>query len=227
MLMALSLAGWGCGTTAPSPRQVRVMLNFDNVRSFTQGRARGASEWDLVDPIARRYHVRSNIYGSEYKATHTPRPGGPPGVELADYTVDLVVQDFSELAKMDREIRDLDGRPVGPLGERMQLASVHAGLAYRGGFVQAALEITVRGQVDPGSVVFIFDETQTLRQAEVAANGAWSLRVGVAEGRRYIYGYASNAAAPGVRRCFRVDIFSRRQQELAADQFDRLRVAEP
>ena len=64
-------------------------------------------------------------------------------------------------------------------------------------------------------------------EAEVAASGAWNSRIQAQSGSDYVYGYAANPRSPSVRKCFRVNIFSRKHEPVIADEFDRLRSQEP
>jgi hypothetical protein len=237
MLPAAALLLWvalglGCGGS----RQVPVVLRFDNVRVFVdeQGQERG-SEWEAVGPVIRQHHVDDNIYGVDFQVTREARPGDLPEMRLYEYTVQMVLGDLGRLRHLDRDIRQaartplrLRGAPDRYRGERAQFSLDVTQLNFRGRYVHAFIDITIFGRTDPGSRVWVYDHASTdPREAEVGQDGMWRMRVSVGERRRYIYGYATDARAPAIRKCFRVDIYTRRQEAVPAESFDRLRRVEP
>lgn len=225
LAVAMCLSGSGCKVLNQG-RQTRVMLTFENVRTFTDAGGRKYDEWAAVKNIPPEYHIKKNLFGDEYKETSTAKATAVPGMELRDYTITLVVDGLGQLGQMDREIANLADEPFGPGGERPQIAATRVHIPYRMAFVASALEITVRGQASPGSKVMLYDHTGTPVEVPVGKDGAWMSKVGVGDGR-YIYGTATLPESPLNPRCFRIDVLTRRQQEVDARDFEKLRREEP
>jgi hypothetical protein len=223
---ALLCAGAGGCKVLNQGRQVRVMLTFENVRTFTDAGGRRYDEWAAVKNIPPEYHVQKNLFGEDYKETSVVKATAVPGMELRDYTINLVVDGLGQLGQMDREIANLADEPFGPSGERPQIAATRVHIPYRMAFVASALEITVRGQASPGSTVMLYDHTRTAVEVPVGKDGAWTSKVGVGSGR-YIYGTATLPDAPMNPRCFRIDVLTRRQQEIDSRDFEEMRREEP
>jgi hypothetical protein len=226
-LIALSL--WlATGCTAPS-HQATVVLRFQNVRTFVEPDGKpGESEWDVLNGIARRFHVQNNIFGIEYEQASQNAADSPPGVMLRDYTVRLVVADLKDIARIEQEVVQAANRPIGRTGERAQFGLSGVTMDFRGAYVSASIAIEVFGRVDPGSRVFVYPHgTTSPVEAVVNAAGSWNVRVQVREGADYIYGYASHPRSPNVRKCFRVNIYTRQNEPVIADEFDRLRSQQP
>lgn len=223
---ACTIALSGC--TAPSG-QAPVTLQFRNVRTFVgPGGGAGESEWDILGGIARRLHVENNRFGIEFQQTRTATPGAPPGEMLHDYTVRMVVSDLGQIREIDRQVRATAERRLGSTGQHAQFVLSDVAMVFHGTYVSASIEIKVFGRVDPGSRVYVYEHgSRQPLQAEVADTGSWTVSVRVHDGADYIYGYAANPRSPRLRKCFRVNIYTRRHEPVASDEFDRLRSAEP
>jgi hypothetical protein len=227
-LLALCLIGMAAGgcKVINKGRQTRVTLTFENVRTFTDAGGRTYDEWARVKNIPPGYHLKDNLFGDEYKESSTVKPTAVPGMELRDYTVTLVVDGLGQLGELDREIAGLASEPFGPSGERAQIAATRVQIPYRMAFVASALEITVRGHATAGAKVVLYDHTGKPVDVPVDKAGAWTAKVGVGDGR-YIYGTATLPDSPMNPRCFRIDVLTRKQQELDPREFEALRSKEP
>lgn len=228
MVALLCLLGFGAGgcKVMSQGRQVRVTLTFENVRTFTDAGGRKYDEWASVKDIPPEYHLKDNLFGEPYKEVSTVKPTTVPGLELRDYTITMVVNGLGQLGQMDRDIANLSDEPFGPNGERPQIAITRAVLPYRMAFVSSALEITVRGQATVGSKVMLYDQTGKAVEVSVGKDGTWTSKIGVGSGR-YVYGTATMADSPKNPRCFRIDVLTRKQQDLDAREFEGLRQKEP
>ena len=209
--------------------QAPVTLQFRNVRTFVgPGGGAGESEWDILGGIARRFHVENNRFGIEFEQTRRDTTSAPPGEKLHDYTVRMVVSDLGQIGEIDRQVRAAAERRLGSTGQHAQFVLSDVAMVFHGTYVSASIEIKVFGRVDPGSHVYVYEHgSRQPLQAEVAASGSWTVSVRVQDGAAYIYGYAANPRSPRLRKCFRVNIYTRRHEPVASDEFDRLRSAEP
>jgi hypothetical protein len=227
-LVVVCLLGLGSGgcKVINQGRQARVTLTFENVRTFTDAGGRRYDEWASVKDIPPEYHIKDNLFGEPYKETSAVRPTTVPGLELRDYTITMVVNGLGQLGAMDRDIANLSDEPFGPHGERPQIAVTRVAVPYRMAFVSSSVEITVRGQATPGSRVVLYDQTGKEVEVPVGKEGSWTSKVGVGSGR-YIYGKAMLPDSPKTPRCFRIDVLTRKQQDLEALEFEGLRAKEP
>jgi len=227
-LLAMGLLGLGSGgcKVINQGRQTRVTLTFENVRTFTDAGGRRYDEWAAVKNIPPEYHLQKNLFGENYKEVSVVKPTAVPGMELRDYTITMVVDGLGQLGQMDREIANLSDEPFGPSGERPQIAVTRVQIPYRMAFVNSALEIMLRGQATAGSKVVIYDHTGKPVEVPVGKDGSWTSKVGVGDGR-YIYGTATLPDSPMNPRCFRIDVLTRKQQELDPREFEGLRKKEP
>jgi hypothetical protein len=217
----LALAALPACTTLPTQTPVRVKLTFENMRRFVDEKGEPISsrdEWalveDLIEDLKTHYHVRSNRFGSDFAATREVSQAPPPSLQVATYTVDLVLSDLDQIPAINERVNALRGRRFGPSREASQVDPYAATIAYRSGFLRADLRVVLSGDADPGTLVYLYDAVLDEPRRVVAAEGGrWESAVNIADGQRNVYGYFMDARAR-LPVYFRVNIGTRVFQEI-------------
>jgi len=218
VLVAASGCGW-LGIGRDRTGELPVTVTFENVRTFDAESAPDrASEWDLISPRVRRYHVEGNALGIVY--AENPRQAGRASASttMTDYQVRMVVRDAKALMKLQRDLAALDGRRVGTA--RGDLVPKSVTLAYASPYVSADLEFTIYGRAEPGAEVLVYDHAGEPRSATADRSGSWRLPVRIDPDRDFLYG---RSTPPGATRAkhFRINVFTRDQEEISERQFER------
>jgi len=214
----------GCqwlGLTRDRTGEIPVTVTFENIRTFDADDSDDhASEWDLISPRLRRHHVEGNAYGIAY--AENPRRGGGAGdrLTLTDYQVRMVVEDAKALARLQRDMAELEGKRIGRA--RVDLAPKTVTLAYASPYVMADLEFTIYGRAEPGARVVVYDHAGEPREAKANRDGSWRMPVRIDPDRDFIYGQSTH---PGTTRpkYFRINVFSREQEEISKREYERKR----
>lgn len=195
----------GCAKT-PEIRSFQTTYQFQNVRSDDR-----FDEWPLIRRVLEA-NAKERVV---QVAASRPRPVG--NLTVRDYTARFVVDRIQDLNTIHARLTSLAERTRGPGGrDRVEFQLREATLGYGSNYVVAGIEIVVKGITDPRSRVVLLDSAGKPREVPVQRNGTWSTPVKVAPEQRYIIGYSLNPQT-GVRKQFRIDIFTQRQETVEAD----------
>jgi hypothetical protein len=213
------LAIQGCAT--PEIRTpVRVQFKFENMRRFVDEKGEPISardEWalveDLIEDLQKHYHVQANRFGSAFAASRDVSQAPPPSLQVATYTVDIVLSDLDQIPIINERVNLLRGRRFGPSREASQVDPYAATIAYRSGFLRADLRVVLSGDAEPGTVVYLYDAVLDEPRKVVAQAGRWESAVNISQGQRNVYGYFMDAQAR-LPVYFRVNIGTRVFQEI-------------
>lgn len=220
MAMLALASGAGLGGCA-SKRQALVTVRFENVREVTRGDRPSLNEWDSIEPLVRRRHVKDNRYGLDAELRSRALPDPMPGTVLRDYEMTIVVADLRELGDLQREISKLHGKRFAE-GRRFHMSLDSVELRYSGSYVQAHLTRAISGRTRPGALVYIFDGPGDPRVAPADETGMWSTPVSIAPGQQYIRGFSvlrGREKSVAARKHFQVDVYTGVHQELSAEEF--------
>jgi hypothetical protein len=220
-----AIAIHGCATPEVKT-PVRVKYTFENMRRFVDEKGEPISardEWalveELIEDLRRHYHIRSNRFGSDFAANRAVSEAPPPSLQVATYTVDIVLSDLDQIPIVNERVNLLRGRRFGPSREASQVDPYAATIAYRSGFLRADLRVVLSGDAEPGTVVYLYDSVLEEPRKVVAQGGRWESAVNIAEGQRNVYGYFIDARAR-LPVYFRVNIGTRVFQEIDRPTMD-------
>lgn len=219
VLLAILVTGlWLVSATGCMRKsELPVTLSFRNVRAVvvqgdsTGGRARVTrSEWDQIWPVVIRHHKVSNRM-----AMKPSFDAGPPtmdsiaGVEVRDYTANIVVDSFSGLSKLHRSLEELQGQPIAP-GRRLQLSLSDVSLGFSGNFISARRTEMLQGRTLPGATVVLYDrDPDQPRIVRADETGEWMAPIVTTPSQRSVVGYSVPPGVrdrPETRRYFRIDL---------------------
>lgn len=226
MIVVLAPLG-GCVRKSELP----VTLSFRNVRAVVvRGDSTGGqnrvtrSEWDQIWPVVIRHHKVSN-----QMAMKPSFDAGPPtmdsiaGVEVRDYTANIVVDSFTGLSKLHQSLEALQGQPIAP-GRRLQLSLSEVTLGFSGNFISARRTEMLQGQTLPGATVVLYDRDPD-RPRIVRANesGQWTAPIVTTPGQRSVVGYSVPPGVrdrPETRRYFRIDLTTNVGEDIDERRFN-------
>jgi hypothetical protein len=219
LLGAAAIAG--CRSAPVEPiAPVTATLRFENVRSMP-----GLDEWEQIRPRLERYDTDMRL---DWVQASGQRKVGD--VEIATYEAGITLATAEHLERLNAAIAGLAQRRYGR-GERIEyrLADARADLTYATTFVTASLEMVLRGETDPMSIVTVYLHDGTRVLPPVDARGKWSIPVTLAPGRRYIYGFSEDRRAPGAptRKHFRISVHTLVAEPLSPGEFETLRARRP
>lgn len=231
-LFVLMAALWiGAASGCVRRSELPVTLSFRNVRAVVvQGDSAGGqnrvtrSEWDQIWPVVIRHHKVSNRM-----AMKPSFDAGPPtmdsiaGVEVRDYTANIVVDSFSGLSKLHRSLEQLQGQPIAP-GRRLQLSLSDVSLGFSGNFISARRTEMLQGRTLPGATVVLYDRDPD-RPRIVRANesGEWMVPIVTSPSQRSVVGYSVPPGVrdrPETRRYFRIDLTTNIGEDIDERRFN-------
>ncbi|MEQ8317089.1 MAG: hypothetical protein RIE77_14545 [Phycisphaerales bacterium] len=211
--------------------ELPVTLNFRNVRAVVvQGDATGGrsrvtrSEWDQIWPVVIRHHKVSNRM-----AMKPSFDAGPPtmdslaGVEVRDYTANIVVDSFTGLSKLHKSLEALQGQPIAP-GRRLQLSLSEVSLGFSGNFISARRTEMLQGQTLPGATVVLYDrDPDRPRIVRADEGGQWMVPIVTTPSQRSVVGYSVPPGVrdrPETRRYFRIDLTTNIGEDIDERRFN-------
>lgn len=218
IMIGVLLGLWVAAATGCARRsELPVTLSFRNVRAVvvqgdsTDGRSRiTRSEWDQIWPVVIRHHKVSNRM-----AMKPSFDAGPPtmdsiaGVEVRDYTANIVVDSFSGLSKLHKSLESLQGQPIAP-GRRLQLSLSEVSLGFSGNFISARRTEMLQGRTLPGATVVLYDrDPDRPRIVRADESGQWMAPIVTTPNQRSVVGYSVPPGVrdrPETRRYFRIDL---------------------
>lgn len=219
VLLAILVAGlWMASATGCARKsELPVTLSFRNVRAVvvqgdsTGGRARVTrSEWDQIWPVVIRHHKVSNRMAMKPSFdAGQPTMDSIAGVEVRDYTANIVVDSFSGLSKLHRSLEELQGQPIAP-GRRLQLSLSDVSLGFSGNFISARRTEMLQGRTLPGATVVLYDrDPDSPRIVRADETGEWMAPIVTTPSQRSVVGYSVPPGVrdrPETRRYFRIDL---------------------
>ena len=216
LCIAAALAG--CRTGAPSVvEDAHVVYRFENVR-----RIGDFDEWPHVLDVLTAHAV----------------PGDPPvkvepseervagAIHVKDYRAELTVKRLSDVDVINADLDRLSQQRFGRETIEFKRIDATTELRYRSNYVVAAIGIEVSGFTDPGATLTVVLHDGTESNIEVAADGSWKAKFQIAPNHRHVYGWSADKAG-GVKKYFRIDVFTQEQEAIAPAEFARMRKYEP
>lgn len=211
--------------------ELPVTLSFRNVRAVvvrgdtTSGQSRiTRSEWDQIWPVVIRHHKVNNRM-----AMKPSFDAGPPtmdsiaGVEVRDYTANIVVDSFSGLSKLHRSLESLQGQPIAP-GRRLQLSLSEVSLGFSGNFISARRTEMLQGRTLPGATVVLYDrDPDRPRIVRADESGQWMVPIVTTPSQRSVVGYSVPPGVrdrPETRRYFRIDLTTNIGEDIDERRFN-------
>jgi hypothetical protein len=204
----------GCATVedtfTPGPkvaRPVEAVYRFENVR-----RVSGLDEWSQIRRILES-HARGSVTSS------FTNQRAYDSADIRDYEARLVLRDVDDMRQIQKELDDLGKKSVG--GEKIRFTLKRAEVAYRSEELGPTQDTIVRGVAFPAGTVKLFLAGGDIAETQANQYGAWAKSVKVKSGEPFVYGYKEGGVnAPAVRRYFRIDVLSMREEELNEEQFN-------
>jgi len=145
---------------------------------------------------------------------------------VKDYRAELKVARLSDLDRIDTDLDRLTQKRFGKETIEFRQIDARTELRYRSNYVVAGIVIEVSGFTAPGAALTVVLHDGTESKVDVAADGSWKAQLHIAPNRRYVYGWSEDREG-GVRKHFRIDVFTQQQEPIAPADFAERRKYEP
>jgi predicted RNA-binding Zn ribbon-like protein len=218
VLVCLAAALGGCRSPRGSiVEDAHVVYRFENVRRIGE-----FDEWPHILEVL----------------TAHAEPGNPPvkvepseervagAIHLKDYRAELTVARLSDVDLINGDLERLSQQRFGHETIDFKRLDATTELRYRSNYVVAQIGIEISGFTDPGAALTVLLHDGTEHDVEVAADGSWKEKFQIAPNHRYVYGYSTDKAG-GMKKYFRIDVFTQQQEPIAPSDFARMRRYEP
>jgi hypothetical protein len=208
----------GCrSATSSVVEDAHLVYRFENVRRIGE-----FDEWPHILEVLTSHAAPGNppvkVEPSEERAAGA--------IHLKDYRAELTVARLSDVDLINADLERLSQQRFGHETIDFKRLDATTELRYRSNYVVAQIGIEISGFTDPGAALTVLLHDGTEHDVEVAADGSWKEKFQIAPNHRYVYGYSTEKAG-GMRKYFRIDVFTQEQEPIAPADFARMRRYEP